>query len=657
MPRDLPVGNGNLLVAFDSLYHIRELYSPYVGQANHTQGSLSRFGVWADGAFSWVHDPCWERTLLYEPDTLVTAVTLLNRDAGLALHCSDCVAYDHDIYIRSIEVENLRPLVREVRLFFHLDLNIGGSSDGDTALYHPNERAVLHYKGMHWFLASAATDRQWGVTSYATGIIRHHGAAGTWRDAEDGHLGRNPIAQGSVDSTICCTVRVSDRARAYYWIAAGRNQVEVSRLNRLLHHHGAGSFVSRVRTYWKQWASARPSGAALPDAVHDLYRRSLLVIRTQTDNRGAILAANDSDTLEYNRDSYSYLWPRDGALVAHALDLAGYHDVTARFFALCPQLLTEAGYFMHKYNPDGSVGSSWHPWCGMDGSAQLPIQQDETALVLWALWDHFQAWRNVDFIRTLYRSLIEPAGDWLCSFRNVRTGLPDLSWDLWEERRGIHTFTVGAVWAGLTAAANFARMFGDERRASRFHRAAEVIRAAVEQHLFSPELGRYVRGLSMGDGGLAQDTTLDASLCGLFLFGMFSPEEPRVGRTMDAVESCLRVKTHVGGIARYARDSYYRIAEDQETVPGNPWFLCTLWTAQRRIAAARSVEELKAPQETLEWVVRHAFPSGVLAEQLHPYTGAPISVSPLTWSHATFVSTVCQWEAAYRRLTDRRRSR
>ena len=50
------------------------------------------------------------------------------------------------------------------------------------------------------------------------------------------------------------------------------------------------------------------------------YRRSLLVLRTQIDNGGAILAANDSDVLQYNRDSYSYLWPRDGALVAHALD-------------------------------------------------------------------------------------------------------------------------------------------------------------------------------------------------------------------------------------------------------------------------------------------------------------------------------------------------
>jgi hypothetical protein len=32
MPRDLPVGNGNLLVAFDDHYQIRDLYWPHVGK-------------------------------------------------------------------------------------------------------------------------------------------------------------------------------------------------------------------------------------------------------------------------------------------------------------------------------------------------------------------------------------------------------------------------------------------------------------------------------------------------------------------------------------------------------------------------------------------------------------------------------------------------
>ena len=75
-------------------------------------------------------------------------------------------------------------------------------------------------------------------------------------------------------------------------------------------------------------------------------------------------------------------------------------------------------------------------------------------------------------------------------------------------------------------------------------------------------------------------------------------------------------------------------------MPGNPWFICTLWLADYRIAAARSLEELESAVELLEWTVGRALPSGVLAEQVDPLTGAPVSVSPLTWSHSTVVATV-----------------
>ena len=33
----------------------------------------------------------------------------------------------------------------------------------------------------------------------------------------------------------------------------------------------------------------------------------------------------------------------------------------------------------------------------------------------------------------------------------------------------------------------------------------------------------------------------------------------------------------------------------------------------------------------------------MLAEQFHPHTGDPISVSPLTWSHATYVVVVLEY--------------
>ncbi len=78
-------------------------------------------------------------------------------------------------------------------------------------------------------------------------------------------------------------------------------------------------------------------------------------------------------------------------------------------------------------------------------------------------------------------------------------------------------------------------------------------------------------------------------------------------------------------------------------VPGNPWFICTLWLAEWYIASARTMDDLERPLQLLNWVADHALTSGVLAEQLHPETGAPLSVSPLTWSHAAFVQTICRY--------------
>ena len=109
--------------------------------------------------------------------------------------------------------------------------------------------------------------------------------------------------------------------------------------------------------------------------------------------------------------------------------------------------------------------------------------------------------------------------------------------------------------------------------------------------------------------------------------------------TMKAVEEKLWVKTRVGGVARYENDYYHRISNDIAAVPGNPWFICTLWLADYFITRARTTAELKAALPIFEWTAAHAMESGVLAEQVHPYTNDPISVSPLTWSHAEFVNT------------------
>ena len=395
--------------------------------------------------------------------------------------------------------------------------------------------------------------------------------------------------------------------------------------------------LKRTSDYWEIWVRKEtPPLENLPEKIAELYRRSLLILRTQVDWQGGIVAANDSDVIQYNRDTYSYVWPRDGALVANALDLAGYPGLAQNFYQFIAKRVEPEGYLLHKYNPDGTLASSWHPWFnGVE--PQLPIQEDETALVLWALWNHFVLYRDLEFIKPLYRHLIKKAADFMCRYRDQETGLPEASYDLWEERRGILCFTVGAVFGGLTAASLFCTIFGEDEKAAYYRRVAAEIRDAASTHLWRNDLNRFCRMLYRDQPGTLQvDATCDASLWGLFAFGLYTVHDPRIVATMSVLREKLWAKTPVGGMARYENDGYYR---DTREVTGNPWFVCSLWLADYLSEKAGSEAEMAEALEILQRVAEQALPSGVLAEQVHPVTGAPLSVSPLTWSHATFVAS------------------
>lgn len=692
MPRDIPVGNGQLLIAHDAHYQIRDLYFPHVGQENHVGEGPCRFGVWTDipgtdrHALRWSHDG-WKIQLGYQRDTLATEVIMHHPELQLRLRCEDVVDFHRSILVRKITVTNLYPTPRHVRIFHNNDINMFGASIGDTAYFDPGLNMLVHYRGRRYIGLSFYDDGHLHLDQYATGYSGFGGAEGTWRDAEDGKLGNNPIAQGAVDSTIAVHLDLPaselgdppGTQSAYMIIGTGESHDDLHELQRFIQRETPQGVIDRTVAYWRLWIGAKNMDfGPLDHSLVDLYRRSLLILRTQIDNGGAIIAANDSDIMQYQRDTYSYLWPRDGALVAHGLDLAGYPDIARRFYFLCGELLTKEGYFLHKYNPDGSPASSWHPWI-VDGRVQLPIQEDETALVLWALWRHYYLYRDVEAVRPLWLKLIQPAADFMVRFRDPATGLPLPSYDLWEERWGIHAFTVGSVYGGLTAARNFAVCFGDRKRAQRYALAAEKIRAGFCKFMWSEKLGRFYRRIVPRDidrqtrliehaihehpdhgrygevphefehdvkgmGPVFElDDTVDAALFGIFKFHLLEPNDPRVISTMNAVHDQLWVKTEVGGTARYTADTYHRTTDDTQTVPGNPWFICTLWLADWKISRATTRAELDEALPIFHWVMEHALPSGVLAEQVHPFTNAPLSVSPLTWSHATYVGTVLKY--------------
>jgi GH15 family glucan-1,4-alpha-glucosidase len=307
------------------------------------------------------------------------------------------------------------------------------------------------------------------------------------------------------------------------------------------------------------------------------------------------------------------------------------------------------------------------------GKPQLPIQEDETALVLWALWRHYLQYRDIEFVRPLWVNLITRAADFLVRFRDPDTRLPLPSYDLWEERWGVHAFTVATVYGGLQAAWQFAVCFGDTARAATYSRAADEVREAFCSHFWSAEHDRFLRrivpldhdrtarlmaeviagraprqepaegAVDRGERSFERDTVIDSSMYAIFGMGLLNVHDARVEKTMKAIETRLWVNTDVGGLARYEGDHYQATTTDFEKVPGNPWFICTLWLAEWKIARARDEEELREALPILDWVASHALPSGILAEQVHPQTNVPLSVSPLTWSHATVISTLMSY--------------
>jgi GH15 family glucan-1,4-alpha-glucosidase len=176
-------------------------------------------------------------------------------------------------------------------------------------------------------------------------------------------------------------------------------------------------------------------------------------------------------------------------------------------------------------------------------------------------------------------------------------------------------------------------------------------------YLYRPEAGRFARTVKRPHGSshdwIARadyDTTVDASLFAVWYFGVLDTRDPMVESTMRAVRERLWCATDVGGLARYEGDGYYRSGAEQPGVAGNPWFVCTLWLAQYEIALAKDLEGLKGALDLIEWVVSHALRSGVLAEQVDPRTGDPLSVSPLTWSHAQLVTAVVEYLHRLREL-------
>ena len=638
MGRPVMLGNGSLTVGLNESGLVHDFYYPYVGLDNLTTARSMdhKVGIWVDNEFTWIDDGSWNVVVDFEKDALISNVVMTNEKLQVSLYFRDFVDNEINAFCRQITIKNLAENERVIRIFMHQVFQISRGGRGDTALFVPDENYLLDYKGRCSLLIYGQCSKGESFDQFSVGNYGIEGKEGTYRDAEDGELSGNAVEHGGVDSVIRFSLELAPKKEDIvdYWIIAADSQYSAEKIHHKLQEEGLKKHLDDTRHYWYEWLDvARDNITGMSEPERTLIQKSLMIIKAHTDKRGGIIASCDSSIYNYGRDYYSYVWPRDGAYAMWPLIRLGYNEEPKKFFEFCRDILTTDGYLMHKYQPDRAIGSTWHPLLHGRHS-ELAIQEDETAIVIYMLGEYLNASKDTDFVSSLYVTLIQPAANFMTNFRDDQTKLPHASYDLWEEKFLTSTYTTATVHQALLTASDFADMFEYPDDAVKWRAAATEI-ADSAKILYDNDRKLFRKGfLLQEDGSLTFDNTLDvSSMYGVLMYALHDFGLDETKSTIAGIEKLLLNQSPSGGSPRYENDHYFA---SEPPYLGNPWFVTTLWLAQYYV---RINSPTKA-QELIDWTVSHTLHSGVLSEQVNPSTGAPLSVTPLVWSHAELINTL-----------------
>lgn len=636
--RELILGNTNLILSYDMKMNIRDLYFPRIGDENHLESNKNRIGFWVNGKFSWI-DEEWNMKTNYKKDSLVSEIFAETDYLGIKITENACVHYKKNIYLKVMKITNTsESVIKDIRIFFHHMLKLYGETKNSTAIYDPITNSLIHYKKNRYFLFNGASPDTDIIYEYNIDTM-DIGSEGNYKDAEDGKLEMNKVGQGRINSMISLRgmINPGETKNYYYWFCAGKNFEDVRELNSYIIDNGVEGLIDETQTYWKNWTNKRILNfGKTHETLIELYKKSLIIIKSHINENGSVISSINYEHLQFYRDNYNYTWPRDASITAIALDGAGYTEIGRNIFRQLNTLITASGYFWGKYYADGAMASIWHPWIGKDG-VQLPIQEDQTAFVLIALYNHYKISMDIEFIDEVFENLVKKLTNFLADFINEKNGLPMESYDFWDIKKGTHLLTSAAVYEALMCSKEFLNIFGENKLVERIDKVCEILINSIKKYFYDDEEKIMVTSIKRDECG-KYDTIVkyDASILFAANFDKFYEALPEIEYTIEKNLEKLWIKTDIGGCSRFENDSYHQLTRDIKNIPGNPWVTLTLMSANFYIKTGK----LELAEKILKNISEKIIPSGLMPEQMHPYTGEGVSVTPYILSHACYITTI-----------------
>ncbi len=381
-----------------------------------------------------------------------------------------------------------------------------------------------------------------------------------------------------------------------------------------------------TKKYWEKYLKSH-SKLALKDEkknhlVKKIYDRTILLMPLLiNEETGGISAGVESDEYKTKCGRYSYCWPRDAVFVTEALDEIGMEKESEKFYKnFCKITQSKNGGWEQRYYTDGRLAPCWG------------YQIDETASVIFGVFEHYQYTKNVKFLKDTLK-MCEKAMDFLEKYVSdvleEKFELPK-SYDLWEEHEGISFYSLASIFGAYNKMLkileevkpeykdNRLKIESMEKRRKVLEKRVRELREYILKTFYDENKKCFVRNLD--------DRRLDISLLGAVIpFKLFSPKEKKFLTTIERMNMTLR--TYTGGYIRYEGDTY--------NGGYNPWVISNLWMVNYYLEAG---ENSKA-KECYEFVIRSCSGHGFLGEQVNNETMKPSWIIGLTWSHAMFILT------------------
>ena len=398
-------------------------------------------------------------------------------------------------------------------------------------------------------------------------------------------------------------------------------------------------FVEATLAYWRDWVRT----LAVPYEWQPAVIRAAITLKLNAfDDTGAIVAAMTTSVPEAadsgrNWD-YRYCWLRDGYFVVNALNRLGATATMERYLRYLVGIAAAAS--------DGPI----QPVYRISGSGELP-ERVEPALPGYRGMGPVRvgndAWRQVQHdvygaavlaaTHVFFDARLTHGGDAALFARLEALGAravaahdqPDAG--LWELRGSarVHTFSSVMCWAACDRLARIADRLGLPARAAHWRDEAGRIRAFVDAHGWSAELGTFV--------ATAGGRELDASLLLLTEFNFVAADDPRYVATVNAIERDLM---RGGFLFRY-------VEADDFGAPRNAFVVCSFWLVDALAAIGRRDDARALFERLLACRNRH----GLLAEHIDPATGEAWGNFVQTYSMVGLINSAIRlsipWDEAF----------